>query len=639
MKQYKYSDNVEYTLSSHKNRQGVCYPVPHTLSERIFASDKERKSEMKTANSLRRHGITFPAFVQLAKSLLQNLASILLAFMLSTTVGAEQAAIENLGKTNPVLVGFHQRYANEQLIVVGDRVHVAFAYEYANFSFIEGDDGIILIDSGFYGDAAKRALTAFRKISDKPIKAIIYTHIHTDHTGGAGVFAPNPEAPDYPSIYAPSGWEEFFEYSSSVLMPMVLRRAFAQNGVMLPRNEFGATGAGIGPVPTMQGGSHVRLPTVDITERTVVEIAGVTLELIPSPGDIASSHLMVWLPKEKILFAGDILGGTFPYMETARFEIDRRPEGFVESLQIAKSLQPEHIVAGHGRVLQGKEDVKDVLDVNINVIQYLIDQVERLIAKGYSADRIIDELSLPAKLANHPDLQPHYHKVEWMIRGMYLKRAGFVGDVLDLATHTESEEALRLVPLLGGPDKVLQASAASLASGDARWAARLATYVLLVEPENPRALDARLAAFRTIGSKTMSSNERNYLLTALLTESGKLDWGPLTSAILEETAVNLSSEALLQMFRVKLIPERAGDRQFVAEIIIDSEETQHFLSLDNSVLRYRSTATASDGTVKLSRSTLEKVFSGRLTLKDAVNQGLVAISGSGSLRHLPEMIE
>jgi uncharacterized sulfatase len=401
---------------------------------------------------------------------------------------------------------------------------------------------------------------------------------------------------------------------------MVLRRAFAQNGVMLPRNEFGATGAGIGPVPTMQGGSHVRLPTVDVTERTVVEIAGVTLELIPSPGDIASSHLMVWLPKEKILFAGDILGGTFPYMETARFEIDRHPEGFVESLQIAKSLQPEHIVAGHGRVLQGEEDVKDVLDANINVIQYLIDQVERLIVKGYSADRIIDELSLPAKLANHPDLQPHYHTVEWMIRGMYLKRAGFVGDVLDLASHTESEEARRLVPLLGGPDKVLQASASSLALGDARWAARLATYVLLVEPGNPMALEARLAAFRAIGSTTMSSNERNYLLTALLAESGKLDWAPLISATLAEIAVNLPSATLLQMFRVRLIPERAGGRQFVAEIIIDSEDTQHFWSLDDSVLHYSSTATASDGTVKLSRSTLEKVFSGRLTLKDAQAQ-------------------
>lgn len=97
-------------------------------------------------------------------------------------------------------------------------------------------------------------------------------------------------------------------------------------------------GAGVGKVPTAKGTPIFIPPTNTITERTTVTIAGVTLEIIPSPGDIYSSHMMVWLPTEKVLFTGDVLGGTFPYIETARFEMDRHPKGFVESIDTALLL-------------------------------------------------------------------------------------------------------------------------------------------------------------------------------------------------------------------------------------------------------------------------------------------------------------
>ena len=59
---------------------------------------------------------------------------------------------------------------------MGTRVHMAFGYDYANFSFIEGDDGVIVVDTGFYSNPAARALADYRKLVKKPIKAIIYPH-------------------------------------------------------------------------------------------------------------------------------------------------------------------------------------------------------------------------------------------------------------------------------------------------------------------------------------------------------------------------------------------------------------------------------------------------------------------------------
>ena len=372
---------------------------------------------------------------------------------------AEKAKVLDLGPAHPALIKFHEQFKNETLVPIGDRVYAAFAYEYSNFSFIEGDDGIIVVDTGWFGDASQRALDALRKKTNKPIKAIIYTHVHADHFGGAGIFVKADSGKESPEIYAPRGWKQFREYSSSILSPMITKRAYAQFGMILPRGKNGTVGAGVGKVPTAKGPSGFIPPTQVVGERIMLEIAGVQIEIIPSPGDIYSSHQMVWLPEEKVLFSGDTLGGTFPYIETARFEEDRDPLGFVESLEIAQSLKPEYVVAGHGRLLMGREDVEDVLSANRDVIQYLTDQVDRLVLKDYTPDQMIDEIALPENLAKHPDLQPHYHRIDWMIRGMYLKRGGFVGDVMDLATLSSSQEASRLVKLLGGIDATLAASA------------------------------------------------------------------------------------------------------------------------------------------------------------------------------------
>ena len=98
---------------------------------------------------------------------------------------AAQAKAPDLGAANPGLVKFQQQFEEEVLVPVGSKVHAAFGYEYSNFSFIEGDDGIIAIDTGWFPDATARGLAQLRQTTEKPIVAIIYTHVHHDHYGGA----------------------------------------------------------------------------------------------------------------------------------------------------------------------------------------------------------------------------------------------------------------------------------------------------------------------------------------------------------------------------------------------------------------------------------------------------------------------
>lgn len=76
----------------------------------------------------------------------------------------------------------------EKVVKVAKGVYTAVGYSVSNVSMIVGDDGVIIIDTGLDMSGATKIVEQFRKITDKPVKAIIYTHSHGDHTGGATAF-------------------------------------------------------------------------------------------------------------------------------------------------------------------------------------------------------------------------------------------------------------------------------------------------------------------------------------------------------------------------------------------------------------------------------------------------------------------
>jgi len=78
----------------------------------------------------------------------------------------------------------------EQTIVqVADNVFTAVGFHGANTSMIVGTDGVIIVDTLMGPSSAEKTFEALRAYSNKPVKAIIYTHNHPDHTGGSTVFA------------------------------------------------------------------------------------------------------------------------------------------------------------------------------------------------------------------------------------------------------------------------------------------------------------------------------------------------------------------------------------------------------------------------------------------------------------------
>jgi linear primary-alkylsulfatase len=532
---------------------------------------------------------------------------------------------------NPQLLSFHQQFATPTLQKMSNRVYGAFAFEYSNFTFIEGDDGVIVVDTGWYRGGMTRALAEFRKISNKPVVALMYTHSHVDHTGASEVLL--AEAGESPiEVYAPSNWQHYLNYSLSPLRPMVIRRAFGQMGMLLPRGENGTVGAGVGPNPGMDGEPALVIPTVEVDQRTAITIAGVDLELIPTAGDIPE-HMMVWLPEERVLLSGDLLGGTFPYVESARYEPDRDPAAMASSLDLALSLKPQSVVPGHGRLLMGDADVTENLVLNRDLIQYLVDQVDRLVVQGLNADQLVESFTLPKVFAEHPDLQPHYHRIEWMLRGMFMKRAGWNGDIVDLVGLGERRESAKLIELLGGTAPVLDAVRDALAKGEIRWAAGLADKVLQVDPDNSAAQQLFMAALHKIAVQTDSANERNYVLTELAERSGKLQWEPIFEGVRARDLTSLSSLHLLEEMRPRINPQQAeslGTEPVVLQLAIDDEPGAYRFTMRHSILIVSAEKTAGDPALRLSRDTLNQLYIGKLKWSEALSSGLIRCSNTCS---------
>ena len=72
---------------------------------------------------------------------------------------------------------------------VTDNVHVAIGFAIANTIIVDAPEGLIIIDTTESVEAARAAYQAIREMTDRPIKAIVYTHNHADHCYGTEVRA------------------------------------------------------------------------------------------------------------------------------------------------------------------------------------------------------------------------------------------------------------------------------------------------------------------------------------------------------------------------------------------------------------------------------------------------------------------
>lgn len=436
-----------------------------------------------------------------------DLKGFITCLVLFFLAGCEQSQEQVDFSKTPKELSQHTQVFEKSVVKVTDRVHVAIGYGLANSIMIEGDDGLIIVDTMETVEEGNAVLNEFRRISQKPIKAIIYTHNHADHVFGSKAFY--EEGVD---IYAHESTTYYIGRVINIIRPIITTRSMRMFGNHLHEEEL--VNAGIGPHLTIDKHSTLNAltPTKTFKDNLKVNIAGVNIELIHAPGE-TEDQLFVWLPDEKVLMPGDNIYKTFPNLYTIRGTYYRDVKKWANSLDVMRKLDAEYMVPSHTRPLVGKSLIQETLTAYRDAIQYVHDQTIRHMNYGLTPDEIVEKVKLPEHLAKHEYLAEFYGTVEWSVRSIFTGYLGwFDGNPTTLQPLAPTEEANNMVALAGGEDALLKQAEAALKNEQYQWALQLCDYLTHTGHET-RAKQLKASALEGLAEMESNPNARHYYFT------------------------------------------------------------------------------------------------------------------------------
>ena len=564
----------------------------------------------------------------------------LLSLLLFLSLPGASAAIEPPAPAvNPKLAHHQAAFEEPRVVQVSERVFVAYAYSMCNVIMVVGDESVAIFDTGFRLEEGEAALEALREHSDKPIAAVIYSHGHTDHTGGSRAFAPADADPPV-AVWAHRNYSRYLAEMHAATRPIFTRRAVGQLGMILPQGPEGTVGSGGGGVVSFAGTVGYAEPTRVVDEREVLDLGGVTLEIFHAPGDLDDA-LAAWIPGEGVLLSGDTVVGTHthPILSTPRYEKGRDARAYVETLSLMRDYPTRVLVGGHGAPVVGPDAVRDLLERTEMVAQYMIDETLRLTRQNLSGAEIAARVRIPTALQGEQEFDDYYHRLSWIVRGIHSKEMGwYSGDVLDLVAHPPFEHAKRMIRELGGADEVLVRASRAYSANDPRWAAELADMVLTVDPGNEAAGTIKAHSLTAIAFASDSANERNYLLTEARVMTGDIGWNVVARAALDrmkavfvgptapEPALAAPSLVFVQNLGPQLSVDGARDADLLVELRVSDRDETHLLRVREGVLLHeRQREREADLVVELDHRALVLASEGLATWKELAGDDLLAI--------------
>ncbi|MGB1716037.1 MAG: alkyl sulfatase dimerization domain-containing protein [Gammaproteobacteria bacterium] len=507
----------------------------------------------------------------------------------------------------------------------GGKIHIAIGFGIANSIMVEGDNGNIIIDASDSVYEAAQIYTNFKKLNPNPVKAIIYTHNHGDHTFGAAYYLSVQE--EKPKIIAHETTDFYMQRILGIINPIISTRSTRMFGTALPEEDVINVGIGKSLNVSKSPFGYLK-PDTTFSDELKLQISGINIELYHAPGE-TNDQLFVWLPDHKSLMPGDNIYKTFPNLYTIRGTTHRDVMGWVNSLDKMLSLNPEYIFPSHTKPIIGN-DISSTLTLYRDAIQFVHDQTVRLMNEGYYPDQIIEMIELPNSIQESPFLSEFYGTVRWSVKSIFNGYLGwFNGNPTELDPLPRKKEAQMLAELVGGEEKLLFALKNAVNSNEMQWALELSDKLLALEYKSEEVKSLRYQALTYIGLRSSNPNKRNYFLTSALELNSGFDTFPIAERT-EEGVREISIDTIFSILSVRLDPDKVFNKNLIVCFKFSSGLSKTILLRNQVAAISNNYSGICDISVTTSELNLKLTLSGLLNPVLAIASGDIEIDGSST---------
>ncbi len=398
---------------------------------------------------------------------------------------------ETLTKDAGTPLGNLVRSGDAQTEAVAITPFVFMSRDISNSYLVTTSDGDVIVNTGM-PDGAERTKALFAPHRTGPLKYIILTQSHGDHYGGVPVL----REPDTKLVGGPDFNEALADMNG--LAPFFGPRTFKLWGSTLKRDTAPM------PVPTAEEVA----PDILVDRTLTFDVGERTFEIISAPEGETIDNIVVWLPKEKIVFTGNTFGPiwlSMPFLNTLRGDKPRLTRNYLKSLAKIRDLGAEIVITGHGEPIVGKERIKADLDRMEAAVTYVRDYTIAGMKAGKTVDTLVHEFAFPDDVR----IGDFHGKGSWAVKSIWREYSGwfhYEDGTTALYGVPQSSVHADLAELAGGADKLAERAQAKLDAGAPLEALHLTTIALGAEPKNRAALEVKKGASEALLVASGSTN-------------------------------------------------------------------------------------------------------------------------------------